>query len=209
MKQILFLGSLTGLICCSSPESQPVRRTTTGTEIDSTTLIAKPDSVFILKLNDEVLQLLKNKNMSGLSKLAHPEKGVLFSPYSHIDLKSDMVFSAAQIAVFFKSDSLINWGTYDGSGEEMQLSTQEYFEKFVYDLDFLNAEQKSFQRFVQSGNTLVNIDSVFNQGLYVDNYFSGEDPQYGGMDWRALRLVFEKHHAQFYLVAIAHGSWTI
>ena len=31
----------------------------------------------------------------------------------------------------------------------------------------------------------------------------------GGMDWRSLWLVFEKLGAEWFLVGVVHGSWTI
>jgi hypothetical protein len=43
----------------------------------------------------------------------------------------------------------------------------------------------------------------------IEYYFSGFDPQYGGMDWRSLRLVFIKDSNNWYLAAIVHGEWTI
>jgi hypothetical protein len=38
---------------------------------------------------------------------------------------------------------------------------------------------------------------------------SGFDPEYEGMDWRSLRLVFEKKNDIWYLVGIIHDQWTI
>ena len=41
----------------------------------------------------------------------------------------------------------------------------------------------------------------------MEYYFSGFDPQYGGMDWRSLRLVFAPHGEGWALVGIVHDEW--
>jgi hypothetical protein len=44
--------------------------------------------------------------------------------------------------------------------------------------------------------------------MIVEYYFPGFDPQYGGMDWRSLRLVFSDHGGTWYLAGIIHDEWT-
>lgn len=60
----------------------------------------------------------------------------------------------------------------------------------------------------QLGNTIVNISDVYTEGKFIDYYFPGFNPDYGGADWASLKLVFEKYDGQWYLVCIAHGEWT-
>jgi len=43
----------------------------------------------------------------------------------------------------------------------------------------------------------------------VEYHFPGIDPQYGGLDWRSLRLVFQQSGGEWYLVGIIHDQWTI
>jgi hypothetical protein len=45
--------------------------------------------------------------------------------------------------------------------------------------------------------------------MMIEYYFPGFDPQYGGLDWRSIRLVFVQHGMDWYLTAIIHGEWTI
>lgn len=152
---------------------------------------------------------LKEKDMQKLSTLVHPVKGVLFSPYSSIELESDMVFTKEKIPNLLNLKELYNWGDYDGSGDTINLTFAQYYDKFVYDKDFANAEKVSYNEIQQTGNSLVNIKDVYPQGHFIDYYLSGSNPDYGGLDWASLRLVFEQYNGQWYLVCIAHGQWTI
>ena len=145
--------------------------------------------------------------MSALRAYAHPEKGVLFSPYAHIEAD----------AVVFKPDELPEpddatvreWGAYDGTGEPIELAFGDYYDKFVYDEDFASAEKIGKDEILGNGNTLVNIKDKFPNGTLVDYHFSGFDPQYDGMDWRSLILVLERHEDAWYVSAIVHSQWTI
>lgn len=152
---------------------------------------------------------IKGKDMQKLASLVHPVKGVLFSPYSHINLVENMEFKKEQLSGALTSEKIYYWGEFDGIGDPIKLTFAQYYEKFVYDQDFANAEKIAYNEVQQAGNTLVNIAEVYPEGKFIDYYFSGFNPDYGGMDWASLRLVFEKYDGQWYLVCIAHGQWTI
>ncbi len=89
------------------------------------------------------------------------------------------------------------------------MSIKNYFGKFVYDEDFLNAKQKSINEFLGSGNSLNNLREVFPGSDFTEFYFPGFDPKYEGMDWRTLRLVFKTENNRPWLIAIVHDEWTI
>jgi len=44
---------------------------------------------------------------------------------------------------------------------------------------------------------------------FVEFHFTGFDPQYGGIDWSSLRLVFENVGGNWLLIGIVHDGWTI
>ncbi len=155
------------------------------------------------------IKAMKEKDMQKLASLVHPVKGVLFSPYSHINLVENIEFKKEQLSGALTSEKIYYWGEFDGIGDPIKLTFAQYYEKFVYDQDFANAEKIAYNEVQQAGNTLVNIAEVYPEGKFVDYYFSGFNPDYGGMDWASLRLVFEKYDGQWYLVCIAHGQWTI
>ena len=47
------------------------------------------------------------------------------------------------------------------------------------------------------------------RAMVVEYHFPGFDPQYGGLDWASLRLVFQEFEGRWVLVGIIHDEWTI
>ncbi|WP_141502690.1 hypothetical protein [Paenibacillus luteus] len=155
-----------------------------------------------------ILLALKQSDMTTLNAYIHPEKGLLFSPYAHIDTSSAKVFQASGLPPFTDS-TVYNWGAYDGSGEPISLTFKQYYEKFVYDKDFLASESVGADEIKGEGNMLVNIKEIFPGSFVMDYYFSGFDEQDAGMDWESLILVLEELNGAWYLSAIVHSQWTI
>ncbi|MFF2093692.1 hypothetical protein [Paenibacillus sp. NPDC058174] len=157
---------------------------------------------------EAIITALKNKDHQALVSYIHPDKGVLFSPYAHIDTASAKVFNADELPQLDDS-TVYYWGDYDGSGEAISLTYGRYYDKFVYDQDFAAAETVNIDTIVGKGNSLINIEEVFPGSTTVEYHFSGFDPQYEGMDWESLILVLELDGSDWHLSAIVHSSWTI
>jgi len=75
-----------------------------------------------------------------------------------------------------ESEEVYIWGEYDGSGDPIKLTFAQYFDKFVYDHDFANAEKVAYNEIQQSGNTVVNISDVYPEGKFMDYYFPDSLP---------------------------------
>ncbi len=157
----------------------------------------------------ETIRVIKNKEQEKFSDLIHPEKGVRFSSYSYINTKDNIVFSKNQILNFFQDKTIYTWGAHDGSGLPINLTPIEYYNKFIYDVDFVNPEEISYNRIIGKGNTTNNQFEAYPSSIIVEYYFSGFDLKYKGMDWKSLRLVFEEKDDVWYLVGIIHDQWTI
>jgi hypothetical protein len=155
----------------------------------------------------EVIQALKCQDMVTLSNIVHPVNGVRFSPYAFVK-DTDQVFSAEKITGIMADNSIYPWGNYSGTGEPINLSFPDYYAKFIYDVDFVNAPQMSLNRRLSTGNSLDNSAEFYPGSMFVEFYFPGFDPQYGGMDWRSLRLSFTEYNNAWYLVGIIHDEWT-
>ena len=162
-----------------------------------------------INVADKIVSLLKDKDIENLSYFVHPEKGVRFSPYSNIDKDNDIVFSKDEIVTAFYDDKKYLWGSFDGTGDPIKLTFEEYYNRFVFDADYTMADEVDFNQLIGMGNTIVNIDEVYPNGSFVEYYISSQNPQYNGLDWRSLRLIFERDNKIWYLVGIAHGEWTI
>ena len=101
------------------------------------------------------------------------------------------------------------WGVYDGSGLPIEMPYAEYQARFVYDQDYLNAEEIGLNERIGQGNTIDNSLEYYPGAMVVEYHFSGFDPALAGMDWKSLRLVFHEENSEWYLVGIIHDEWTI
>lgn len=157
----------------------------------------------------EVIQTIKCKNFDKLADYVHPEKGLRFTPYTHVDLEEDVVMTQEQVSNFFNNDKKYLWGVYDGSGTPIILTPAVYYDLFIYTQDFFQAEEVRFNKPVETLNTYENHYQIYENPIVVEYYFSGFNPRFEGMDWESLRLVFEEYEDEWKLVGIIHNQWTI
>jgi hypothetical protein len=157
---------------------------------------------------EEVLSAFKNGDYSKLSTYVHPDKGVRFSPYTHVEPEHDKTFTSSQIKGMSGNTTVYEWGSYDGSGEPIKLNFTDYVKKFVYNQDFLTVKQISFNYPIGKGNTINNVAEKYPDATIIEYHFPGTS-QYDGMDWNSLKLAFEKKDGVWYLVGVIHDQWTI
>jgi len=165
----------------------------------------------VLEAATTVMRALKDGNMRTLAAWAHPDKGIRFSPYAYVDTKKDLVFSRQELKGLMDESEVREWGTMDGSGELIKLKYADYHKRFVYDADFFKDAEISLNEQLGKGNTINNLNDVYPKANhnFVEYYIEGTDPEVKGMDWRSLRLVFEKIGEDQALVGIIHDQWTI
>ena len=191
------------------------RQTDAQNETLTDTAALKPDTIDsvarIPGLSKQVLTALKNKDYESFAGFIHPAQGVRFSPYGYVDTTSAILFSVQGFLeeVSKKPQTKITWGQYDGTGEPIVLTIDEYFKKFVYDADFLNAPKNSLNEMIGKGNSLNNLTAIYKDSDFTEHHFPGFDQKYDGMDWCSLRLVFKNYNNKIYLVGIVHDQWTI
>ena len=154
------------------------------------------------------IRAIKDKDATTLSAMTHPVEGIRFGPYGTVQASTDVTLDAEQIANFFKTKNRLTWGTIDGTGEPINMTPSEYYTRFIYNVDYLNPEKISFDAILGRGNAVENTLDVYPDAHTVEFYFSGFNPEYNGMDWQSLRIVFQKHHAAWFIVAIVHNEWT-
>ena len=171
-------------------------------------IAAKNDSI-LLRLSTNVMRAIKAKDFNRLGNFIHPGHGLRFSPYGYVDTAQSMVLSKNDLLSLMKNQDAIVWGFQDGTGAPITLGIEKYFDRYVYDKDFLQAKEFAVNKYLGHGNSLKNIKDVYPDADFTEFYFPGEDPKYGGMDWRSLRLVFKKINNRHYLIAVVHDEWTI
>ncbi len=164
--------------------------------------------VDLVTLGQRVVIALQTNNYDQLVDLIHQDKCLRFSPYSYLN-DDNLVICPEELGNLVSSEDNYTWGRYDGTGNPIVLDFPTYHQEFIYDADYLRPEMVGFNIEVSSGNAINNITNIYPNGVMIEYYFSGFDPQYGGMDWRSLRLVFIQDNQTWLLVAIIHGEWTI
>lgn len=157
-----------------------------------------------------VMGILKDGDMNSLAAWAHPDKGIRFSPYAYVDKEKDLVFSRDELENLMEDGKVYEWRTYPGSGDLIKLTYADYHKKFVYDADFIKDANISLNEVQGESTTSNNLNEVYPKDNhdFVEYYIDGIDPSLEGMDWRSLRLVFEKIENDHALVGIIHDQWT-
>ncbi|HZK27178.1 MAG TPA: spore gernimation protein GerMN, partial [Thermoclostridium sp.] len=126
-----------------------------------------------------------------------------------VEVEKDIVLSAEQIKEALDSEQLYIWGAYDGIGEPIELTFAEYMARFVYNQDFLIADEVLFDQYFERGNTINNVFDAYANAHVLEYYYRGFNPEYEGMDWESLKLVFEQKDGKWYLTGVVHDQWTI
>ena len=156
----------------------------------------------------DIMRCIVSGDYASLGAVSHPEYGVVFSPYATIDLNANRRFTASQVAELGRDTQEYIWGIYSGTADPIRLTPTEYFKRFVWDADYLQADKIRINRITAKGNALENIDEVFPDARYADFYIAptnGSD----GTDWHSLRLVFEDWEGKLMLSAVVHSEYTI
>ena len=212
MKCFHFLFPLLLLLSCQNttsfedPKQEIIDGIIEGLAEESTEFEFNLDSL-ILDSSHQILKSIKNEQWGHFASYIHPIKGIRFSPYAYIDTNTQIILYQN---TFLRSiNTVSSWGTYDGSGEEIKLTTKAYFSQFVYNADFLYPDKMKFNEIIGSGNSLNNLKEVYTNNPFTEHYFKGFDSKYDGMDWTTLRLIFEEYNGSYFLVGIVHDQWTI
>ena len=153
-----------------------------------------------------VAGLIRDGDYRTLSTYIHPVYGLVFAPYSTINLSSNQCFTPNRVAITAEDSTIYVWGTKFGTDEPIQLTAAQYFSAYVYNRDYIRAPLIGVNTIVKSGNALENVASVFPEGKFVDLCFpsGGAD----GSGWSTLRIVFEPYEGEMKLSALIHSEYT-
>jgi len=162
----------------------------------------------LIRLGEEILYGLKQEDYSEITNYLDPEICLRFSPYPYLK-DENQVFCPDELQEVYDSNPTLSWGVYDGRGDPIILDFYGYHQKFIYDLDFFHPEIVGYNLEVSSGNSPNNIREYYPGAVFIEYYFPAVDPQYAGLDWRSLRLVFVEKNSTWILAAVVHCEWTI
>lgn len=166
----------------------------------------------LLKHAEKLLPLLKNNDFRELANYVHPDSGLFFSAFANVVKDGGARLSVADLRNPATPSRIVNWGAFDYKDSSQYVSINTYFDNEVYDVDFINAPIKSVNQFHEKGTDINNIKEAFPGADFVEFHFPGFEPQYEGLDFRSLRLVFRyivKNGIDTpYLTGIVHDRWT-
>lgn len=156
----------------------------------------------------DALAALAEQNWTLLAELIHPDRGVRFSPYTYVDAAEQAVLTRSELLDKAERHKVRQWGYYDGTGDPIELTVEDYWPQFVYPYNYQAAPEHSYNRPLFHGNVPNNAATVYPGAIIAEFHFAGIDPEYGGLDWRSLRLVFQPQQGKWYLVGIINDQWT-
>lgn len=163
-------------------------------------------------LTEQALRIqsaLANNDYASIINDIHPTLGVRFSMYAYVRPQSDKVFSRAQFTQYLQQSNIrFTWGEKDGVGDLLVIPLPEYLKTWVNAEQFDNQPTISVNDSKAIGNSINNLNQIYQDSDFVEFYHGGSE-QYSGMDWRAMRLVFDEYQGQRYLVAIINDQWTV
>lgn len=156
----------------------------------------------------EVLLALQADDMVTLETYLHPNNGLKLAPNQNINTSTMIELSHANLLNIATLPTTYGWGYEPGSGNAIAMTAATYFDTYVYDENYYIAPVVGQNVVVSSGNLINNIAPSFPTSSFVEFYFPQFDPQYGGLDWKSLTLVFTDDVGVWSLLAIVNGSWT-
>ncbi len=152
------------------------------------------------------IKALMRRDSAEFASYVDPRTCVRFSPYSYVDA-SDVCLRAGKLRDAFADPQVRHWGSYDGSGEPIDLTFEEYAARFVVDIDIAKTTARPE---TLGENTVDNASTFYGpDATIIELYTPPSDPKLGGMDWRSLRIVMERDNQRYYVVGIIHAEWTI
>jgi len=173
-----------------------------------TMTMADSDNEQVMCLALQAVELIADQDFTALEGLTDPTTGIRFTPYPYVSA-TDLIFVGSDITNFFTDPTVYTFGSFDGTGDPIELTKSDYYSSFIYDEDFENAPHISLNWMMGTGNMISNHETFYPSSKTVEFHFTGFNPSYAGMDWRSLRLVFQKFGTDWKLVGVVHGQWTI
>ena len=169
----------------------------------------KHDSLELVNFAKSVLKTIKSSNFPAFALYIHPKLGIRFSPYAYTYIKTDLKFSRKKFQAAVKSKQEISWGEEDPTADAIKLTIKGYFNKYVYDVDYLKLNDIGVNKFIGGGNSLNNLKEVYKNFDFIEFHCKGIEKKYEGMDWRSVRLIVSKYKGKLYLIGVVHDEWTI
>jgi hypothetical protein len=154
---------------------------------------------------DAALWALHDQDLDALSRLVHPVMGVRFTPLAYIE-QSQLVFLPDELPGLFNADTDFVWGYDHMSGHPFKHTFSEYYDRFIFHVDYTEAEEIGINKEVHSGHQINNIHEFYPSSQFVEYHFSW-DAFPDLFTWKSLRLVFIEENGAWWLIGIVNDEW--
>ena len=77
------------------------------------------------------MDALKRRDGAALAAVAHPSKGVRFTPYAYVTPAKDIVLSRAELPSAYSDTRIRTWGITSGKGDPITATFSEYSKQYV------------------------------------------------------------------------------
>ncbi len=155
----------------------------------------------------ELTMIIESKNYNDLSSFVHKSRGVRFSNYGMVDVKTNIVLTSEEISRAANNDVLYDWGVYVNSEEPIRETIDEYFDsrfsKHKYsEADVMGVDEKITDVYTNPDFA----KETYPNAKVVEFYFNYNFPE--SLDWQSVKLILENIDGQYYLVGVIHTFWT-
>ncbi len=191
----------------TAAQGQP-SRVENDTSVEKVQPPAASTKTLLLEKAAGIVSAIATKDYSRLASQAHPKGGLRFSPYPYIDTASHQQLDRLAITLMAKANESLYWGKQDGTGNPIRLKFDDYYQKFIYNKPYLDADTIGYDEVVGGGNAIYNYKEVYPGSIMVEYFIAGGNPDFGGMDWGSLIMIFVEYEGSWYLRNLGHGQWT-
>lgn len=104
----------------------------------------------------------------------------------------------------------VQWGVADGTGDPVMATITEQMEGLANSTGLTEvAGLGNGSPWLGSGNSINSLSEDYPGAWFVEFHSPGVDPQFEGLDWNSLILVFDDSSPQATLLGIYSNAWTI
>ncbi len=202
----LLVGLAAGFVLRGASSSSGGGMSVAVVQADSCSVGSSGSNTALLAAATDVLDALNSRDCSALSKLADPDEGVTFTPYSTVDFSTDVTLTAKELKKADTASDNYVWGVTLGDGEPMKMTAADFLFGFLWDGDYTSCPSFGVDTVLYTGNAQENVAEAYPDCRFVVCYLPGQGDD--NLDWSALKLVFVWKDNSWYLRGIIHSQAT-
>ena len=150
---------------------------------------------------------LSTLDLKSLTNYILEDSGLTISAYSG----GSYLFKKQTIQEFSKSDSsILYWGTYDGSDNDIKMSLSKFIQTWIYNGDFMSVTPMEIVKSLKNGKSFYSNDVDFVNKRHPNSFIkSFHMPADSNDSWKIIDIVMIPYKYKWYIVEIRHRCWTI